>query len=90
MITHRPCGACRALVPVVSGCKHWRVKPEPKSRGKTESARRNKLAYDRKYHHNLTPEQREAKRARDREYARVARERAAAAVERFRSNDGKE
>jgi hypothetical protein len=24
MIRERPCGACRALVPVDSGCAHWR------------------------------------------------------------------
>jgi hypothetical protein len=24
MITHRPCGACHALVPADTGCEHWR------------------------------------------------------------------
>lgn len=24
MITHRPCGACGALVEMPSGCEHWR------------------------------------------------------------------
>jgi len=23
MITYRPCGACRALVPDDTGCEHW-------------------------------------------------------------------
>lgn len=23
-MTHRPCGACRTLVPADTGCEHWR------------------------------------------------------------------
>jgi len=31
-MTHRPCGACRELVPVATGCEHWRPGRSPRAR----------------------------------------------------------
>lgn len=38
MTTHRPCGACAALVPADSGCAHW--KPGATSTAARERKRR--------------------------------------------------
>jgi len=87
MMGFAPCGACRAYVPSHSGCEHWRG--NRLSGRRSAGSQRNKLEYDRAYHQRRTPEQREAKRAKDREYARAARERAAAAVATFRQETEK-
>lgn len=33
MMTHRPCGACARLIPVDTGCLHWRPNGQALSRG---------------------------------------------------------
>lgn len=43
--THRPCGACGALVWIPQGCAHMRAGREPMSRDHTRATRRaNDLA----------------------------------------------
>jgi hypothetical protein len=40
-MTHRPCGACRSLVPVDDGCAHWRPGLSAKA---ADSRERRRLA----------------------------------------------
>lgn len=68
MMDYRPCGACGELVTPL-GCQHWRPGSVSYVRVRGSSVA------------NLTPEQLEAKRARDRELRKNQR---AAAKERVR------
>lgn len=77
-MTHRPCGACRKLVPADTGCDHWRPGRSAKA---ADSAARRRAKREAK---NLPPPVDRAKRtAANRRYQQDARDRAKAEVAEF-------
>lgn len=47
MISHRPCGVCRALVPADTGCKHYRPAKAGEDAAAVKRRERNRLSKER-------------------------------------------